>query len=232
MAKQEKAAIFEDPEALAESYSKAEEWIKKNRKILSGAVIAVIVAVAAVIYLKKGSDEENMKANGKIFPAQFYFGLDSNNVALNGADSLGVQGFSKIAKKYEGTDAANLSNFYAGVILLKNGEYTKSIKKLETFDCDDLLLKARKHALIGDANMQLKKYKKAADSYRMAAEYKPNKQFTPEYLSKLAFAYLAANKPAEAVVEFEKIIKVYPKYSNINEVKKYKAYAKGLASSK
>ena len=51
---------------------------------------------------------------------------DSMNLALNGDGN--IYGFLKIIDKYGSTNAGNLAKFYAGRILIGNGEFEKGLK--------------------------------------------------------------------------------------------------------
>ena len=71
--------------------------------------------------------------------------------------------------------------------------------------------------------MELKKYEDAAKYYNKAADYKPNKYFTPTYLMKAALAYEKLNQNDKAKEAYEKVIKNFwesPEYQN---ARKYKA---------
>src|SRR5690606_3114897 len=129
----------------------------------------------------------NQEAQNQMFQAVFYFEADSLDRALNGdGNNLG---FLDIAAEYGITKAGNLANYYAGVSYLKQGKYELARLYLEDFSSDDLLVQARAYSLIGDAYMEEKNYEEAAKFYHKAAEYKPNKTFTPIYLMKEALAY-------------------------------------------
>jgi len=127
------------------------------------------------------------------------------------------------------TDAGNLANFYIGVIYLKQGQYEDAISYLQDFSSSDLFVQARAYSLIGDASMELDEPQEAIKYYNKAANYKPNKYFTPQYLMKLAMAYESVNDYASAVLTYEKIMDEFSEFPDITDVKKYKARAEGLA---
>src|SRR5690606_28229546 len=111
------------------------------------------------------------------------------SLALNGKG--GNEGLLSIADNYSNTKAGKLANFYAGVALLKEGNFDEAISRLKNFSSSDLLLQARAYALIGDAYMEKGEFKEAISYYKRAADYKSNQYFTPGYLLKLG---LASNK--------------------------------------
>ena len=68
---------------------------------------------------------------------------------------------------------------YAGVSYLKQGKFELARLYLEDFNASDLLIQARAYSLVGDSYMEEKKYDDAAKYYNKAANYKPNKYFSP-----------------------------------------------------
>ena len=128
-----------------------------------------------------------------------------------------------IADNYGATKAGDLAHFYAGIGLLKQGKYDDAIEHLKDFSSSDLLVQARAYSLIGDAYMEKKSYDEAADYYKKAADYKPNKYFTPGYLMKLAVAYEQAKQNDKAIEAYNDIIEKYAQSTEAVSAKKYKS---------
>ena len=225
--KEEGIDIIEDPDALV---SKAEEFFSntRNRNLVFaiGGVIAAVVA-GFLIY-KILLDNQNEEAQREMFQAVYYFEADSLGRALNG-DGINY-GFLQIIEDYSGTDAANLASFYSGATYLKLGDYNNAIRYLEDFSGADFLVQARAYALIGDSNMELENFSEAAANYQKAADHKPNKEFTPGYLQKLAVAHEANGDYSGAAAAFDKIINKYVDSPLLQEAKKQKARLEGLAA--
>lgn len=219
--------LFEDPNALANRLEDSELFVRRNKNIVFGllAAIALVVAGGFGYYLWRNSQDE--KAQAAMFQAVNYWEADSLRKAMKGDGQ--AQGMEAVASEYGGTKAGNLANFYAGAAALKDGKFQQAIDYLEDFSSDDLLLQARSYALIGDANMELKKYKEAADYYQKAADYKSNEYFTPGYLLKLAVAEEMQKDYAAAGAAYDKIVNDYPLSSEANEAKIYQARDKALA---
>lgn len=192
--------IFESSEALAEKLSRGEQFLEKNKRpvfIIGGILIAVVVGVFLFRYYK---ESQNRSAQSEMFQAQYYFEKDSLDKALNGDGNN--YGFLDIIDEYPMSEAANLANFYAGTIYLKQGSYDEAIKHLEKFSSDDILVQARAYCLIGDALMEQGLYNNAAEKYKQAANYEPNEQMSPLYLKKAAIAY-------EKMQDYEMAAKMY-----------------------
>ncbi|WP_420155177.1 tetratricopeptide repeat protein [Siphonobacter sp.] len=229
MAKKNSGLEFlESPEGLAGEFGKAQSFFDKNQKVVYGIIAAAIAAVGLFFGYQYWQDTQNAEASAVLYPAVNEFEADSLNKALKGGP--GVEGLTAIADEYGSTKAGKLASFYAGVALLKQGKYDQAIEQLKDFSSSDLLIQARAYALIGDAYLEKKDASNAIDYYKKAADYKPNKFFTPTYLLKLATAYEVANQNKEAIDSYSKIIENYPQSAEYVTAKKYKAILEGPAS--
>lgn len=156
-----------------------------------------------------------------MFQAVYYFEADSLDLALNGDGNN--PGFKDIVQDYKMTEAANLANYYAGVAYLKQGKFELARLYLEDFNADDFLVQARAYSLIGDTYMEEEKYDDAARYYEKAANYEPNKYFSPNYLMKAALAYEKANQVQKAKETYDKVIEQYWDSPDYQNAKKYRA---------
>jgi tetratricopeptide (TPR) repeat protein len=217
--------MIENPDVLV---SKTEEFFnqKKNQNVvfgLAGAIALLVVAFMAYQYYIGGRNQE---AQEEMFQAVYYFEKDSVGLALNGDGNS--YGFLDIADFYSGTEAANLSQFYAGASYLKLGDYQSAIRAFGNFSSSDLLIQARAFALMGDAYMELDDFDNAISSFEKASSQKPNKEFTPIYLTKLAVAQEVAGDLSAAAATYGKIVENYYGSSQYQESKKHKARLDGL----
>ena len=223
MAKKEehKHELLENPEALKEKLAGAENWLEQNPKIVVGVAAAILIIVGGYFAFNYYKNSQNDLAQKEMFQAVYYFEADSLDKALNGdGNNLG---FLEIIDEYGVTDAANLANFYAGVSYLKQGKFELARLYLEDFNATDLLIQARAYGLVGDSYMEEKKYDDAAKYYNKAANYKPNKYFSPSYLMKEALAYEKLNQNDKARETYDKIINLYWESSEYQNARKFKA---------
>lgn len=223
MAKKEehKHELLENPEALKERLEGAENWLEQNPKIVVGIAAVILVLVGGYFAFKYYKNNQNDLAQREMFQAVYYFEADSLDKALNGdGNNLG---FLQIIDEFGITDAANLANYYAGVSYLKQGKYELSRLYLEDFSANDLLIQARAYSLVGDAYMEEQKYEEAAKYYTKAADYKPNKYFSPAYLMKAALAYEKLNQNDKARETYDQIINQYWESSEYQNARKFKA---------
>lgn len=221
--------LLEDPNALANRLEDSELFVRRNKNLVFGVLAALVLAIVGAFGYYTWRQSQDEKAQAAMFQAVNYWEADSLKKALKGdGQALGLEA---VATEYGSTKAGNLANFYAGAASLKEGKYEQAIDYLEDFSSDDLLLQARAYALIGDANMEQKKYKEAADYYQKAADYKANEYFTPGYLMKLAVAREMQKDYAGAQSAYDKIISDYPAAAETNEAKIYQARAKAMAGT-
>ncbi|AKD02847.1 tetratricopeptide repeat protein [Pontibacter korlensis] len=219
--------LVENPDALADRLSQSEDFVKKNKSKLLGIFIAIAAVIVGGFLYYNYRSTQNVEAQNAMFQAVYYFEADSLSKALNG-DGQNAS-LLEIADEYSSTDAGNLANFYAGVALLKQGQYAEAVERLENFKSDDYLLQARAYSLTGDALLEQGKHKEAADMYKKAANHNANPFFSPQYLMKAGIAYEAGNNYSAAAEVYDQIIKEYVASSEVTDAKKYKARAELLA---
>ena len=192
---------------------------EKHKKTISTVATVVIVAVVGYFgYEKwyKAPGEE--KAAAALAMPQLYFQADSMNMALNGDGKN--PGFVKIEKKFEGTAAANLAHYYAGIAYLKTGEFKKAIKCLSDFDGKGTLLATNAYGALGEAYMESGEKAKAIEYFKKATADKEDILITPMYLYQLGLAYEANGQANEAKESFKRIRDEYPRSSHARDMDK------------
>lgn len=218
---EEKKDLLENSEVLAEKVEGAEHWIEENPKIVFGVLGILVVLVGGYFGYRYWMDSQDDLAQKEMFQAVRYFEADSLDIAMEGdGNNLG---FKQIIEDYGMTSAANLANFYAGAISLKQGKFPLAILYFEDFKSSDELVQARAYSLMGDAYMEQKKYEEAATYYNKAANYKPNKYFTPAYLMKAGLAFEKSNQKDEAIKVYQRIIDEYWDSGDFQNARKNKA---------
>jgi len=220
-----KHELLENPEALADKLQGAETWAERHPKTVIGVSVLIALIVGGYFAFQYFKNSKEADAQREMFQAVYYFEADSLDLALNGdGNNLG---FIDIIDEYGITDAAKLANYYAGVAYLKQGKFEVARLYLEDFSSNDLLVQARAYSLIGDTYMEEGKYEDAAKYYDKAADYKPNKFFTPTYLMKAALAYEKANQNDKAKDAYDKVISEYWESSEYQNARKFRARLDG-----
>jgi len=223
--KEEKKELLENSEVIAEKVEGAEQWIERNPKIVFGVLGIIALIVGGYFGFRYWSGTQDDQAQKEMFQAVRYFEADSLNLAMNGdGNNLG---FKQIIDDYSMTDAGNLANYYAGATCLKQGKYQLAVFYFEDFKSDDQLVQARAYSLMGDAYMEQKKFEDAAKYYSKAADYRPNKFFTPTYLMKAALAYEKSNQNDKAIKAYQRVIDEYFESNDFRNARKYKARLEG-----
>ena len=213
--------FIEDSEVLKENVFRVESYFEKNKKLFLGLAALILLIAGAYLgfnYLNKNKDKT---AQAAMYDAVYSFEADSLSKALNGQG--GNEGLLEVADKYGSTKAGNLANLYAGIALLKEGKFNEAIERLQKFSANDDVLQAKSYALIGDSYMELNEVNNAIKYYQKAADYKPNKYTTPEYLMKLALANREAKNPEAAIKAYSSVIDNYGGSINAINAKKYKS---------
>lgn len=217
MAKKEKKDVMEmieSPEALQQEVSKVTGFFEENKSTTLGAGIVLIALVAGFFGFQWYKNSQDVEGEKKLYKAVYAFESDSLSAA--------AKEMAKISDEFGG-NTQNLSDLYLGITLLKQGKYDQAIEKLKNFSSSDLLVQARAYSLIGDAYAEKKTFGEAIEYYQKAADYKPNKFFTPTYLLKLALALEANKQGKEALDAYSQITDKFPESAESVPAKKYKA---------
>lgn len=227
-AKQKSGDVWEDPEVLAEQISNTEKFFKEHQSLVTVLSVIVVIIVGGFIGWRFYTQTQNEEAQSEMFQAVFYFEQDSLELALRGdGNNLG---FVAISEDYSNTKAGNLANFYAGTVYLKQGKYDLALLYLEDFSSDDIIIQARAYSLIGDVYMEQEQFESAVDYYNKAADYKPNKEFTPIYLIKAAVAYERLNDLDNARKAYKRIIDEFWDSTEYQNARKHFARLGGTES--
>lgn len=212
-----KSTTAEVFDTLDQGASKTEEWVAANQKKIFLVVLVIAgLAVAYMLYDKFVVTPKEDEAASEMYQAQQYFDQALNaptasdslfNLALKGGE--GKMGFLGIIENYNGTDAANLAEYCAGMAYLNTGKYKDAVTHLENFKSKDDYLTAMALGATGDAFVQIKDNASAAEFYGKAIAASDNDVTTPRFLFKAGQLALAQNKKADALKHFKEIKEKY-----------------------
>lgn len=201
----------------SESLNIREAFFLKNKKIILGALAAIIVVIAGIfVYNTQISDPREDKASTMLGKGQTYFNNEMFDQALNG-DGAGYIGFAKIASEYGSTDAGNLANLYAGLCYANLGKWAEAEKSLDAFSSKgDQMISPAAEAALGDAYAHLNKlddavsaFKKAASMADSKADDDTNNSLSPVFLIKAGEILESQNKKADALSIYQDVKKKY-----------------------
>lgn len=189
---------------------------ERNKKLIYAVLFALIVIIGGLYYyffLYLGPKEK--KAEEEIFRAEYYFSIDSFNIALTGRNLPGQQGnfigLLDFINEFGGTTTAKRAYFMAGSALLHTGKFEDAVKYLNNFSSKDPLMQAQAYGMIADAKSELNDMDGALSYYLKAANHISNDVTSPIHLRKAALLQSDIKKNnAEAIKLLEKIKKDYP----------------------
>ncbi|MEI6455348.1 MAG: tetratricopeptide repeat protein [bacterium] len=213
--------------AVEEAFSKTEQFIEKNQKIILIVIGVVIVVVLGFFGFRRFYlAPKEKEAQSQMFMAEKYFEQDSLNKALNGDGQY--LGFLAIIDEYGITKSANLARYYAGICYLKLGQFENAVTYLKKFDANDQVAAPMAKGALADAYMELKQVEKAATLYLEAADMKKNEFTSPLLLMKAAWANEELGNLDKALSYYKRIKEEYPKSTEARDIDKYISYTEGL----
>ncbi len=195
-------------EVVEQTLSKSELFIENNQKLITGVVIVLVAIVLGYFGLSRYYFQpRNEQAMEQMYMAEKYFESDSLNRALFGDGNN--MGFLDIIDEYGMTKAANLANYYSGVIYLKQGDFEEAISHLKKFKSRDNIIKPLAYASMGDAYLELNEQDKAISQYLAAAKASKNELTAPLYLYRAGMVYEMQANYSKALELYEQIKKDY-----------------------
>ena len=205
-------------ENISEKVSAANRFMDENKRLIYGAVIAVLVVGLGILaYNQWVSKPQRAEAMEQMFPAENSFAAGEFEIALNGdGNNLG---FKDIISEY-GSHAGRAATFYAGVCELQLGNYEEAISSLEKYKGKDAILSGRATACIGDAYVGLEDYGAAVSYFEKAAAQADN-IFAATYLLKAGIAYEALGNADKALACYKTIKDQYPQSVEGYDIDKY-----------
>lgn len=210
-------------EEVAESVSKAGQWVIENQNLLSWIVCGLAVVILGVMAINTYViNPKRVEASNENAKAAFYFMAGDYAKALNGDDAECI-GFEAIANEYSFYQQGKLAALYAGICYYEQGDYEQAAKFLSKFSADDEIIDPAASLHLGDAYVELGELDKAAKAFKNAAK---GDVIAPIALQKLAIVYLELGKNDAAKKALEQIKSDYPASQQALDADKYIAICK------
>jgi tetratricopeptide (TPR) repeat protein len=206
---------------VGELFSKSEQFIEKNKKLIMGgiaAIILIVVGVIAVRHLYLAPKEK--EASNAIFRGQYYFQQEQWDKALYG-DSIQYIGFEEIANEYGLTKTGKLAKAYAGICYYHKGDYKEAISCLKKFSAGDQLIDPVITGLIGDCYVDMNQLEDGIDFFLKAASKADDSTISPIYLKKAGRAYEHLGNNKKAVQIYTTIKEKYSVGIEAQDIDKY-----------
>ena len=212
---------IQDPLDLEEAMSSSEAFIIKYKNKFLAGIAAIVIVVGGVLgYQHFISEPNEKKASEALFRGEQYFLADNYEAALNG-DSLGYEGFLKVANNFSSTDAGKLANAYAGIYYAQLGQYDNAVKYLDKFGADDQLVSPALMGTMGNCYAQLGQLEKAAATLVKAADKANSQALSPIYLIQAGQIYEKLGKKSEAVNAYKTVKDKYFNSYQAMDIDKY-----------
>ncbi|WP_018615519.1 tetratricopeptide repeat protein [Segetibacter koreensis] len=206
---------------VGEGLEGARDFWEKYKNIIIGISAAIILIAGGWIlyknYIVKPKEE---RASEAMFKAEEFFRNDSLKLALNGDGQN--KGFLNVIKNFDGTKAANLAHFYAGIIYLKTNDFNNAVKYLKDFSTDSKQIQMIAYGRLADAYSEQGKKDDAVNNYKKAGSYFPEDEAnSSEFLFRAGYLLEAMGKNKEAVDVYKEIKDKFPKTEKGFSIDKY-----------
>lgn len=197
------------PAANEAALSQNEAFILKYKYPIIGAVIVLVLAIAAYLFFSNQSKASHEKAATEMAKGQEYFNIGMNyfdeanfEQALNG-DSVGFAGFAKLATELSGDDG-NLANLYAGLCCAHLDKWEEAAQYLEKFDgVGDQMISPAALGALGNVYAHLNQLDKAVETLKKAAKEADNLSLSPNFLIQAGQILESQDKKAEALAAYQ-----------------------------
>ncbi len=210
--------------AVEEALSKSEQFIERHQNTLIYSVLAVVIIIAGYIgYTRFILEPREQEGFEEMYRAEQYFEQEEFELALEGDGEY--PGFLDIISDYRMTKTANMARYYAGISLIRLGEFEEGIDYLKDFRKRDTFLGAMAYGAIGDAYWEMGDEERAIRYYRRAYRHEPNNLTTPAFLFKAGQVYESIGEYDEALARYERIRKEYAQSQEARDIEKYIARA-------
>jgi tetratricopeptide (TPR) repeat protein len=212
---------IQDPLDLDQAMSSSEAFIIKYKNKFLAGIAAIVIVVGGILgYQNFISEPNEKKASEALFQGEQYFMADNYEYALNG-DSLGYEGFLKVADEFGGTDAGKLANAYAGICYAQLGQYENAVKYLDKFSAEDQLVSPALMGTMGNCYIQLGQLDKGAATLMKAADKANSHSLSPIYLIQAGQVYEKLGKKSEALKAYQTVKDKYFNSYQSMEIDKY-----------
>ena len=194
---------------------------KKNQQLVIYLIVGGLIAAGAIFgYTEYYQKPLEAKAADAMYVAEKYFANDSSELVLNGDGAS--KGMLYIIEQFDGTKAANLAKYYAGMSYFRLKNYNKAIEYLKDFSSDAKQVQAVAYGSIGDAYSELKKNEEAIEFYKKAGTHFPEDEaISSEYLFRAGYFLELNGKNEEAIEIYKQIKQNYPKTEKGFNIDKY-----------
>jgi Tetratricopeptide repeat. len=207
-------------------YFKVSDFIRNNRRIVSGTITAIVIAVIVVVSYLNNIRSNNNKAAAQLANVIDYFNGGAYQLAINGDPTRNITGLKAIVDNYGSTESGEEAKIYLADCYYYLGDYVNAMRYFKDYHGSDKFLQASALAGVAEVYAIQGNYENAAEYYEKAASRDSKNFLTPEYLVGAARNYLKIGKRERAIELLTRVQKDFPNSPYAENVDFYLAEAK------
>ena len=184
---------------LVTTYFKVVNYLKNNRRIVSGTITVIIVAVIAVVIYLNNRRSNNTNAATELSGVLNLFNGGAYQVAINGDPTRNITGLKSIVDNYGSSESGEQAKIYLADCYYYLGDYDNAMKYFKDYDGSDRFLQASAYAGEAEVNEIRGGFESAAEYYDRAASRDSKSFLAPQYLVGAARNYIKIGKKERAV---------------------------------
>lgn len=211
-----------EQDLLVEYSSRFMHFYNQNKAAVIGGGIGIVLVIGLVIGYFVYSNQQEQEAQALLGIAERAFAEGDYETALYGNEEEFTLGFSQIANNYSGTDAGNLSWYYAAVSEFELGNYEAALDYFNRFDVPEGVLGVSPTSFHAVILAELGRYADAAEKFEEAARWDENESTTPYNLYEAAEAHLEAGNRDRALEHVETILNDYSSSGQADKARRLK----------
>jgi tetratricopeptide (TPR) repeat protein len=208
------------------TYFKLVDYLKNNRRLVSGVITVLIVAVIVIVAYLNNRRSDNMKAATELASVLDYFNGGAYQLAINGDPTRNVTGLKSIVDNFGSTETGEQAKIYLADCYYYLGQYDNALKYFKDYSGNDRFLQASAYAGVAEVYEVKGNFKRAAEYYDRAASRDPKNFMSAQYLVGAARNYIKIGKKDRAVELLSRVQKDFANSPYANNVDFYLAEAK------
>ena len=213
-------------DTLVTTYFKVVEFLRNNRKLVSGTVTGLVIAAIVVVAYMNNRRSDNTKAATELSQVLDAFSGGAYQVAINGDPTHNVAGLKAIVQNYGSSETGEQAKIYLADCYYYLGDYDNAMKYFQDYDGSDKFLQASAYAGMAEVYEVRGNHADAAKYYERAASSDSKNFLAPEYLVGAARNYIKTGKKDRAITLLTRVEKDYPNSQYADNVNYLMAQAK------
>lgn len=211
---------------LVTTYFKVVEYLKNNRRLVSGTITGIVIAAIVVVIYLNNRRSQNAEATTELAQVLQMFDGGAYQVAINGDPAHNITGLKSIVDNYGSSEAGERAKVYLGDCYYYLGDYDNALKYFKDYDGSDRLLEASALAGVAEVYETKNDYAKAGEYFERAAARDSKNFLAPQYLVGAARDYIKAGKKERAIDLLTRVQRDFPNSPYAGNVDLYMAQAK------